>query len=170
MRGAARPAGGGWRVEPVDPLDPAMARRIHAVWAEAAAQEATLLGAPLPSSGPASLAGAAAFVLGALAGDELLGVLALGPGGEAGGIAIGTLVVLPAWQRHGIGRALLADALRRADARPGTVVTVVTAMTNTPALSLYRACGFVEQRRGVIESAAGGDGLPVLMLRRPAAA
>jgi ribosomal protein S18 acetylase RimI-like enzyme len=50
------------------------------------------------------------------------------------------------------------------------VVTVMTAAANAPALALYRGNGFVEHRRGLIDSAAGGDGLPVLLLRRPAAA
>jgi ribosomal protein S18 acetylase RimI-like enzyme len=168
MGGAVPPADRGWRVERVDHLDPAVARRIDAVRAQAAAHEAALLRAPLPVSGPASVAAATAFVLGALDGDELLGALTLERGEEAGGISIDTLVVLPAWQRQGIGRALLAEALQLADAQAGTAVTVVAAVANAPALALYRTCGFVEHRRGVIENAAGTEGLPVVQLRRPA--
>jgi ribosomal protein S18 acetylase RimI-like enzyme len=168
---APRPPGGGrCRVEPIDHRDPAMAGRIHAVWAQAAAQEAALLKATLPPSGAASVAARAAFFLGAWDSDDLLGALALGPGDEAGQLAITTLVVAPAWQRQGIARTLLAEALRRADARAGTVVTVVTAVANAPALALYRGCGFVEQRRGVIESVVGngggGESLLMVQLRR----
>jgi ribosomal protein S18 acetylase RimI-like enzyme len=168
MRGAAQPADRGWRIERVDHVNAAMARRLRAVWAEAAAHEATLLQAPLPPSSALPAAASTAFVIGALDGDELLGALALGPGDEAGQLTISTLVVLPALQRQGIGRALLAEALRHADARAGTVVMVVTAAANAPALALYRGCGFVEHRRGVMQSAAGGAGLLMVQLRRPA--
>jgi ribosomal protein S18 acetylase RimI-like enzyme len=171
MRGAAQAADRVRRVEriePIDPVDPATARRFHAVWAAAAAQEAALLQAPLPSTVPG--AASTALLLGALDGDDLLGALALTPGDEAGQINITTLVVLPALQRQGIGRALLTEALRLADARAGTGVTVVTAAANAPALALYRGCGFVEHRRGVMASAAGGEGLLMVQMRRPARA
>jgi ribosomal-protein-alanine N-acetyltransferase len=147
-----------------------MARRFHAVWAAAAAQEAALLQAPSPLPGALPGAASTALLLGALDGDELLGALALEPGDEAGQINITTLVVLPALQRQGIGRALVTEALRHADARAGTGVTVLTAAANAPALALYRGCGFVEHRRGVMASAAGGDGLLMVQMRRPARA
>jgi ribosomal protein S18 acetylase RimI-like enzyme len=170
MHETAQAADRRWRIKRTDHVSLAMARRIRAVWAEAAAQEARLLQAPMPPlcvlPGPASKA----IVIGALDNDELLGALVLEPTDEPGQLGISTLVVLPALQRRGIGRALVTEALLCADAAAGTVVTVVTALANAPALALYFGCGFVEHRRGMMAGAAGSDGLLIVQLRRPAPA
>ena len=81
---------------------------------------------------------------------------------------IATLAVHPAWQRQGIGRALLEHALAwactRADAR---VVLLEVRADNRPALHLYRALGFVEvgRRRGYYITRHGR--VDALIMRRP---
>jgi ribosomal protein S18 acetylase RimI-like enzyme len=165
MRGRESTGGRGFRVEAIDHGQLATARRIHAIWAGAALQEAALLQASLPVSSAETVAASTACFLGALLGDELMGALAFQPDDAAQQVAITTLVVSPAWQRHGIASALVAEALRRAE---GRTITVVTAAANTPALALYRGFGFAERRRGVIENAAGGPALPIIELQRPA--
>ncbi|MFP5069724.1 ribosomal protein S18-alanine N-acetyltransferase [Pseudonocardia nantongensis] len=80
---------------------------------------------------------------------------ARGPGGELvgyGGLAvvagppqaeaeIHTIGVDPAWQGHGVGRALLATLLEAADQLQATVFLEVRT-DNEPARTLYESCGF----------------------------
>lgn len=75
---------------------------------------------------------AAGFVLGRIAADES---------------EILTLAVLPEWRRQGAGRALveaLIETLRRDGARR---LFLEAAVSNRPALALYRDLGFVETGR-----------------------
>jgi ribosomal protein S18 acetylase RimI-like enzyme len=97
--------------------------------------------------------------LGALRGEELLGAVSIGPDDEAGQLCITSLVVHPAHQRRGVGRALLAEVLRLG---PTQVFAVSTGAANTPALALYREFGFVAYRHGTM----GKESLPVVKLRR----
>ena len=49
-------------------------------------------------------------------GTEIIGHIAVSPvtiGGEEGWVGIGPLAVLPAWQRRGVGSALMMDALEQ---------------------------------------------------------
>jgi ribosomal protein S18 acetylase RimI-like enzyme len=94
--------------------------------------------------------------------DQLLGALSLGPDDEPDQINIGSLVVHPQHQRQGIGRSLLAAALRQGE---GKVFSVSTGARNTPALNLYREFGFVVYRHGTI----GPEALELVKLRASAA-
>jgi ribosomal protein S18 acetylase RimI-like enzyme len=71
---------------------------------------------------------------------------------------IGSLVVRPTHFRQGLATALLRHVL---EAHPSHVVTVSTGALNRPALLLYAAHDFVEQRRW---SAPGG--IPMVTLER----
>ena len=81
--------------------------------------------------------------LGARVGGELVGyaglaVVAGPPGAEA---EVHTIGVDPAWQGHGIGRALLAQLLEAADQLRATVFLEVRT-DNVAARTLYESCGF----------------------------
>jgi ribosomal protein S18 acetylase RimI-like enzyme len=166
------------RIEALAHRERPVAERIRAVLALAAAQEAQLLAGadslPLPvPSLPSYLALVARavdeiaadsdFYLGAIEGDDLVGVLSVGPDEEADQLCITVLVVQPAAQRQGIGRRLVLAALARL---PGATFTVATTAGNAPALALYRSLGFVPYRHGVI----GPNSVPLVKLRRSAQA
>ncbi len=152
------------RIEPLNHQDPDLAQRIHAVLLPAYAQEALLLGArefgPLERT-PQDICNSRDFFLGAHVGAALAGVLCIGPDDEPGQISISTLVVHPAHQRRGIGRALMQEALRRGE---GFVFSVSTGAANEPALALYGSFGFQIYRRGSM----GTQDIALVKLRRPA--
>ncbi|HMA33933.1 MAG TPA: GNAT family N-acetyltransferase [Chloroflexia bacterium] len=90
------------------------------------------------------------FTLGAFA-DGLIGIVTLvreeGLKTRHKATIVG-MYVAPAARVQGVGRALLAEALRRARQVPGLEqvhLSVVT--TNTPALTLYQSLGFVPYGR-----------------------
>ena len=128
------------------------------------AQEAELLEvkdfAPLKRT-VQDVQGSGDFHLAALDGNEIVGALCLGPDDEPDQLQISSLVVHPKWQRRGVGRALLAEALRRA---AGMTISVSTGTKNTPALTLYREFGFVPYRYGTI----GSEALALVKLRASA--
>ncbi len=160
-------------IQPLDHRNPAVAQQIHDVMKLAYAQEARLLGVkdlpPLQrtvqdiQAGDVFYLGAVAVAVAVAVEDgQLLGALSIGADDEADQLLIGALVVHPAAQRRGIGRALVLDALRRS---PGMTMAVSTGFDNGPALALYRAMGFVAYRRGVM----GPEALAVVKLRRSGA-
>jgi len=93
-------------------------------------------------------------------------VVAAGAGGEIVGYAYGRLeprdwnalreacgalhdiFVAPSARRGGVGRALLAEAVRRLEAKGAPRVVLMTAWANEPAHRLFEAMGF---RRTMIE-------------------
>ena len=139
-----------------------VARRIHAVLMLAYAQEAALLQvrhfAPLART-VADIQAQADLYLGAVERGALIGALSFAPDDEPGQFIVNALVVHPAHQRRGIGRALLLEALRLGD---GHTFAVSTAAANAPALALYGGLGFVAYRRGSI----GPEALALVKLRR----
>lgn len=77
--------------------------------------------------------------LGALEGDELVGVLGYSRRGEL--VDVDRLAVHPDHFRKGVGRALLSELHRReASARR---IEVMTSTGNTPATHLYLQAGYV---------------------------
>jgi ribosomal-protein-alanine N-acetyltransferase len=70
-----------------------------------------------------------------------------------------TLGVAPAARRGGIGRGLVAAAMRRAAAAGAATMFLEVASTNTPARALYEAAGFVRVGRRARYYANGGDAL-----------
>ena len=80
----------------------------------------------------------AARVEGGLVGYAGLAVVAGPPQAEA---EVHTIGVDPAWQGHGIGRALLAKLLEAADRLRATVFLDVRT-DNDAARTLYESCGF----------------------------
>ena len=143
------------------------AQRIHRVQMLAYAQEAQLLGAidfpPLRRTIEDIRTCQEDFIV-AMVDDELVGAISVEPDSEGMGTNIASLVVVPAFQRRGVARALLAEVLRRYGA--GTL-TVQTGARNEPALSLYAQSGFVEVRRWFV----GPEQLELVKLHRaPSAA
>ena len=140
-----------------------VAAQILALMQAAHAQEAEWLHRPRLSVPPQALQDIQAsshFHLGALLGERIVGVLVIAPDDEPGQLCISTLVVHAGMQRHGVGRSLVQDALRRA---PGVVFSVTAASANAAALGLYGGLGFVPYRQGLL-----ADTLPITKLRRTA--
>ncbi len=75
-----------------------------------------------------------------------------------------TLAVDPAVRRHGLGRALLGQALATARQRGASAIFLEVASGNSAARALYAGAGFVTvgHRRGYYQG--GGD---ALVLRQP---
>ena len=161
------------QVQPLQHQDPAVAQQIHAVWAQAYAQEARLLGLPdfpplqrtvaeLQADGDAYLgvrvSGTLSSAMSSAMTSPLLGALAFGPDPEGGQLLVSVLVVAPAAQRQGVAQALLKHLLGLAGPWP---VAVATAQANLPALRLYESLGFVAYRRGIV----GPDALAIVKLR-----
>jgi ribosomal protein S18 acetylase RimI-like enzyme len=153
------------RVESVDHRTRAIAEQIHGVQTAAYQQEARLLEAlhfpPLQHT-IEDLQRCDEDFLVAAAGKVIVGALSIGPGDEPSTVNIGSLVVLPGWQRAGIGKRLLAAAVA---ANGSTPITVQTGARNFPALALYRQFGFVEIHRWC----TGAGSLELVKLRRPRA-
>ena len=57
-------------------------------------------------------------------------------------VVIGLLLLAEPWQRHGLGRALLAEGLRRLEALGATLAQVASG--SPPAHALYAAAGFTD--------------------------
>lgn len=86
--------------------------------------------------------------------DAPIGCARLLPDGH-----IGRMAVLPAWRGHGVGRALLAAALKMAQAHGHRVVRL---SAQTHAAGFYAAAGFV------VEGAAYEEaGIPHLAMSKP---
>lgn len=91
------------------------------------------------------------YVLGALADALLIGLVSLGFDDEPGQIAVVSLLVHPQYQRRGVARALMMEAIRLGK---GAAFSVVAMAANTPALALYRQLGFMAYRRGTLGTGA----------------
>src|SRR4051812_41560934 len=81
-------------------------------------------------------------VLVAVSGDEILGHLQLTTTEQPGTFEIKSMAVLPAHQRRGVGRRLVAEALERARLASGAVVRVATAAADVGNLRFYQRVGF----------------------------
>jgi ribosomal protein S18 acetylase RimI-like enzyme len=139
-----------------------IARRIHEVQMLAYAQEAALLGArwfpPLEQTIEDVMASPGTFYA-ALIGDEIVGALAVSQEAGDAHATIDSLVVSPAFQRQGAGRALLEAVIAEHGRKP---LFVQTGAKNVPALSLYARYGFREIERWL----AGDEPLELVRLRR----
>ncbi len=130
----------------------AVAHQIHAVQMAAYKQEAELLRVdrfpPLARTVDDVLTSLEEFI-GAFDGGTLAGVLSACPDEEGRGISISSLVVHPAYQKRGLGLALVREATQR---YLGSELTVQTAAANIPALTLYERLGFKVYRRWAISN------------------
>ena len=79
--------------------------------------------------------------------DDVVGYAITGRAGTT--CYLQRLAVHPAAQGHGIGSALVLDALHWARARRATVALVNTQVGNDPALALYERLGFRRQAGGL---------------------
>lgn len=153
---AATPA-----VQRLDHATPPVAAAIQAVMREAYRVEADILGVedfvPLRRTA-AQVAAADALFLG-IAVSGTLAAVAEVEEPEPGRVHVGSLVVLPSHFRRGLATALLRHLL---DAHADDDVTVSTGRRNGPALLLYAALGFREDRRWSTD-----DGIPMVTLLRP---
>ncbi len=151
-------------VEPINHRDRTVAERIHAIQIAAYSQEAKLLGAvsfpPLQRS-IADIEGTNERFFGAYLDGTLVGVVALEGDPSSAAMVISSLVVLPAFQRLGVGRSLLSTVVNEF---PSQVLTVSTGLQNAPALALYAEFGFVELRRHLV----GAEEMPVVEFCRRA--
>jgi ribosomal protein S18 acetylase RimI-like enzyme len=76
--------------------------------------------------------------------------------GRAGGHGfLQRLAVHPAWQRRGVGRALVLDGLTWLQRRGVERVVVNTQLENRKALALYESLGFRREPRGLSVLSAG---------------
>lgn len=149
------------RLCPADPATGTTADEIHAVWMQAYAQEAALLGAkdfpPLKVTVEDIRACREKFFV-ARIGQQLVACTSVEP--AEGGADITAMVVAPAYQRRGIASRLLTQIL---GAYGSSTVTVQTAVKNAPALALYTQAGFVPVQYWV----AGPEQLQLVKLCRP---
>jgi ribosomal protein S18 acetylase RimI-like enzyme len=132
------------QLQPLDRANPAQLAGLWAVWQAAYGQEARLLGLAPADFPPLardldSLRHDPAPAMGATAAGQWLGVLVYQPGADGTEVTIDALLVAPAWQRRGIGSALLIGLMR---AHPQARLQVSTARANAPALALYQRLGF----------------------------
>lgn len=150
-------------VELINHRDRSVAERIHAIQLAAYTQEAKLLGvsefSPLQRDISAVEISNELF-LGAYLRQELVGVIGFEQAESAGTICISSLVVAPAFQRLGVGRALLTAAVNEFSSQ---VLVVSTGAANVPALALYAQFGFVGFDRQLV----GVERLQLVELRRP---
>lgn len=115
------------------------------------------------------------FVLGALAGDAILGTVGLARGGRAKDRhkgAVYGMAVAPAAAGRGLGRALMLRLVREAEGVPGLLQLVLTVSEgNAAAEALYRRCGFTvfgrEPRALLVDGTAVAKLHMVLMLDAP---
>ena len=152
------------RIGALDHRDRATAERIHAIQLAAYSQEAELLEAasfpPLERTVDDVERSDDRF-LGAYLDGKLVGIAALEGDPASGSLLISSLVVLPAYQRKGVARSLLAAV---GGTFPAHTLVVATGAKNAPALALYAGLGFVEVRRKIV----GRDEIAVIELRRAA--
>lgn len=90
-------------------------------------------------------------------------ILARDLGGE---VEILSLGVLPAWRRHGIGRALLDSLVAEAAARRIGAIVLEVAADNEAAQRLYAAFGFIQAGRRPRYYRRVGGTADALILRR----
>ncbi|MBA3824856.1 MAG: GNAT family N-acetyltransferase [Ktedonobacterales bacterium] len=133
-------------MRPLDLRDEALAARLLAMQQEAYAIEAAMIGLweipPLTES-LAELRASHEHFTGYFVGEVLAGAVATERAGDV--VEVSRLIVLPAFFRRGIGRALLAHVVAaNPDARR---LRVATGTLNAPAVALYQGFGFVEQGR-----------------------
>jgi ribosomal protein S18 acetylase RimI-like enzyme len=100
------------------------------------------------------------FTLGAWAGGQLVGAISCerDPRAKVRHIGhIAAMMVLPGWQRRGIGRALMRTCIERARGAAGlTLLTLSVTSTNEEACRLYLDSGF--KPYGRLEGAIRWDG------------
>jgi ribosomal protein S18 acetylase RimI-like enzyme len=152
------------RIEPLEQQDLLVAQQIHGLLQLAHTQEAALLdldGQTSASQSAEDIQSSRQFYLGAIEGSLLVGATSVGPDEEPEQLSIATLIVHPGYQRRGIGRSLVAEALHRGR---GMAFSVSVAAKNVPALALYRELGFIEYRHGTL----GPEELAMVKLRRNA--
>jgi ribosomal protein S18 acetylase RimI-like enzyme len=145
-------------VEPIDHREPTMAERIHAIQVAGYSQEAELLGSrsfpPLDRT-VADIAESDERFFGAYLDGALAGIVALEDDPSGAVMVISSLVVLPAFQRLGVGHALVSTVVKEFGSR---LLKVSTGLKNAPALALYARFGFVETRRHL----GGAEKLPLV--------
>jgi ribosomal-protein-alanine N-acetyltransferase len=81
----------------------------------------------------------------ALDGDRLMGYIGIQFGPDGGDIM--TIATAPEYRCHGVGRALLAEAIRWLRQKDLEWLTLEVRPSNQPALALYRALSFREVGR-----------------------
>ncbi|GAA0766713.1 GNAT family N-acetyltransferase [Ideonella azotifigens] len=136
-------------IRPLDLQQPTLVQALHRIWCAAYAQEAALLGLTPAQFPPlqttvADLQASGWQFFGAMQGSTLAAAAALGDE-EDGALRLNALVVSPAFQRRGLGRQLVEEALRRT--APGRLLRVGTGAANQPALALYEGMGFTLEAR-----------------------
>jgi ribosomal protein S18 acetylase RimI-like enzyme len=143
------------------PTEYSVAIQIHAVMQAAYTLEAERIGfaefPPLRESLDQLRQSSDSFLVFQQSG-RIIGGLSFRRGTDA--VAITRLVVSPEHLRQGIATALLSELESRLS--PRTRLTVSTAATNTPALSLYRRFGFI-----TASASTSVEGIPLLHFFKP---
>ncbi len=94
----------------------------------------------------------------------IAGVAGTGRTSEPSTCELFTLYVDPPWKRHGIGRALVGDALRQAREAGASRLQAAVMPGNTPAIAFYEACGFQAVGERPIYAPHGPEGGPEVAL------
>jgi ribosomal protein S18 acetylase RimI-like enzyme len=146
----------------LDVKRPEMAARILALHVAAYALEAELAGVAWLPPMKRSVADVQALpesFFGVAGRGQLAGAISVEEAVGQGEVDICSVAVAPAFQRLGLGRALVRFVIAGAAGRP---LVVATAAANSPALALYRSEGFAEFKRSVVMSPS----LEIVHLRR----
>jgi ribosomal protein S18 acetylase RimI-like enzyme len=148
-------------VQPLEVRFLAMAEQVHAIHVLAYSQEAKLVGVrslpPLEQS-PQQIRSLSESFFGAFVNGSLAGAISESAADQAQ-VEICSLAVHPAFQRLGVGRALVEFLVFRAGGRP---MLVSTAAANQPAISLYQSLGFQVIRHSLVPEV----GLKLVHLQR----
>ena len=132
----------------LDHRGPAEAEHIRCVLHAGYREEAALIGVedfpPLRRSA-ADIAASPGRFVGCYSGEVLAGVVEYASEDRADGqvVDIASLAVDPGYARQGIGSRLVRFVV---ETSPGRAITVSTALSNLPAIALYRGLGFRIQR------------------------
>ncbi|MGE4012152.1 MAG: GNAT family N-acetyltransferase, partial [Alphaproteobacteria bacterium] len=132
MSPRAQPAS--FTIRPAGPTDALVVAALH----EATSTETWSAKSVIDIMGLPSMIARLAFGGPAAAPSPAGFVLALAAADQAEIVSIG---VVPAWRRHGVGRALLAAAGEAAQSRGAYTLFLDVAADNTAALALYRRAG-----------------------------
>jgi ribosomal protein S18 acetylase RimI-like enzyme len=149
-------------IQSLDVRLPEVAEQVRAIHLAAYSQEAKLVGVmslPPMERSASQIQSLSESFFGAFSNGFLAGAISELEG-DGSQVEICSLAVHPAFQRLGVGRALVEHSIVRAAGRP---MQVSTAAANIPAAFLYQSLGFQVLRHSLVP----GLRLQLVQLQRP---